>query len=93
MNILSEIDPYVHQNNSELIGNLVQAVTGGFLSKDTASQINPYSVNNEIDKIIGEEKQKQQSDLLYQLKQEQNAANATESANNTNGNNTSSNAE
>lgn len=92
MNILSEIDPYVHQNNSELIGNLVQAVTGGFLSKDTASQINPYSVNNEMDKIIGEEKQKQQSDLLYQLKQEQNAANATESANNTNGNNTSSNA-
>lgn len=85
MNILSEIDPYVHQNNSELIANLVQAVTGGFLSKDTASQINPYSVNNEMDKIVGEEKQKQQQDLLYQLKQEQQTARVT-NTNNTDNN-------
>lgn len=85
MKFVSEVEPYVHQNNTELITNLVQAVTGGFLSKDTASQINPYSVNNEMDKIIGEEKQKQQQDLLYQLKQEQQTASET-NANNSNNN-------
>jgi hypothetical protein len=74
LHFLSEIDPYVHQNNTELISNLVQSVTGGFLSKDTASQINPFSMNNEMDKIIGEEKQKQQQDLLYQLKTNQQTA-------------------
>lgn len=85
LHFMSEIEPYVHQNNTELISNLVQAVTGGFLSKDTASQINPYSMNSEMDKIIGEEKQKQQQDLLYQLKQGQQTANI-ENINNSNNN-------
>jgi hypothetical protein len=85
LHFLSELEPYVHQNNSELISNLLQSVTGGFLSKDTASQINPLSMNNEMDKIIGEEKQKQQQDLLYQLKQGQQTANI-ENINNSNNN-------
>ena len=77
LHFISEIEPYVHQNNAELISNLVQSVTGGFLSRDTASQINPYSMNNEMDKIIGEEKQQKQQDLLYQLKTAQQSAGNT----------------
>ena len=84
LHFMSEIEPYVHQNNTELISNLVQSVTGGFLSKSTASQISPYSMNNELDKIVGEEKQKQQSDLLYQLKQEQQTASLTKPNNSNN---------
>ena len=72
LKFISEIDPYVHQNNAELISNLVQAVTGGFLSAQTASQINPYSTNNEYDKVLKEKKEAQQQDLLYQLKTQQN---------------------
>lgn len=81
LKFISEIEPYVHQNKAELISNLVQAVTGGFLSKQTASQINPDSTNNEYDKVLKEEKEAQQQDLLYQLKTQQNkqttATNAT----------------
>jgi len=71
LKMISEIEPYVHQNNAELISNLVQSVTGGFLSKQTASQRCPYSTNNEIDKVLREEKEAQQQDLLYQLKTQQ----------------------
>lgn len=71
LKFISEIDPYVHQNNAEIINNLVQSVTGGFLSKQTASQICPYGTNNEIDKVLKEQKESQQQDLLYQLKSQQ----------------------
>lgn len=71
LKFISEIEPYVHQNNAELISNLVQAVTGGFLSAQTASQINPYATNNEYDKVLKEKKEAQQQDLLYQLKTQQ----------------------
>lgn len=74
LKMISEIEPYVHQNNAELISNIVQAVNGGFLSRQTASQINPYATNNEYDKVLKEKKEEQQQDLLYQLKSEQQAA-------------------
>lgn len=74
LKFISEIEPYVHQNNAEIIANLVQSVTGGFLSKQTASQICPYGTNNEIDKVLKEQKEAQQQDLLYQLKSQQQAA-------------------
>lgn len=80
LKFISEIEPYVHQNNAELISNLVQAVTGGFLSKQTASQACPYATNNEIDKVLREAKEEQQQDLLYQLKTQQNKQTTTTNA-------------
>lgn len=82
LKMISEIEPYVHQNNAELISNLVQAVTGGFLSAQTASQINPYSTNNEFDKVLKEKKEAQEQDLLYQLKTQQQQTSTTTSTTN-----------
>lgn len=81
LKFISEIEPYVHQNNAELISNLVQSVTGGFLSTQTASQICPYGTNNEIDKVLREKKEEQEQDLLYQLKTQQNEQTTTTTSN------------
>jgi len=63
--VFSWIDPYVHQNNSELVNNLCMLVNSGILSKDTASSLSGYGENNEFDKIIREWKETQAADLLY----------------------------
>lgn len=68
MKVLSWAEPYVHQNAAELITNLVQSVGGGFLSKESASELTGYGRNNEWDKIMREKKGEQSADLLYRLK-------------------------
>lgn len=78
MKVISYAVPYVHQNAAELISNLVQAVGGGFLSKETASELSTYGKNNEWDRIIREKKEEQSADLLYQLKSQQQSAKVNE---------------
>lgn len=63
------IEPYVHQNNTEIITNLATAVQNNFLSHQTASERCPnYPVNDEYDRIVRETKEKQEQDLLNDIK-------------------------
>lgn len=62
------VEPYIHQNDTELVTNLAQAVQNGFLSKQTASERNSkYSKNDEFDRIMREKKEEQQQDLLMEV--------------------------
>lgn len=68
------IEPYVHQNDTELVTNLASAVQNGFLSKQTASERIPkYAKNDEIDRIMREDLRKRKLDAQDQinLKREQ----------------------
>jgi len=62
--INSWIEPYVHQNVAELMQNLYQGVIGGFLSKDTASELTPYAKNDENFRLIKQAAAENQADLL-----------------------------
>ena len=62
------IVPFIHENNSSLIADLVAAKNGGILSAETASEHNPYANNGEIRRVTAEQKQEQMADRLYQLK-------------------------
>lgn len=53
------IEPYVHQNDTELTTNLTTAVQNSILSKQTASErLTKYSKNDEFDRVMREMKQK-----------------------------------
>lgn len=59
---------YVHANYTEIITNLATAVQNGFLSHQTASERCPeFPKNDEYDRIIREQKEKQQQDLLQNI--------------------------
>ena len=62
------VEPYIHQNDTELVTNLASAVQNGFLSKQTASERNSkYSKNDEFERIMREKKEEQQQDLLIEI--------------------------
>lgn len=62
------IEPYIHQNDSELMTNLQIGVTNGFLSKQTASErATKYAKNDEIKRIISEDIEKRKKDLQEKL--------------------------
>lgn len=62
------IKPYMPVNESSMVNDLATAVGSGFMSKKTASErISFYSDTNEWDKIIRENKEQQEADLLYEL--------------------------
>lgn len=67
----SWIEPYVHQNMTELVNNLVQLTNAGLLSRRTGCQLHGYGANNEEDIIITEFKQQQAADLLQDLNGQQ----------------------
>lgn len=71
LGVFAWIEPYVHQNQAELVNNLVQLVNANLLSTDTGSGLTGYGENNEFDKIMVEYKEKQAQDLLYDLGNEQ----------------------
>lgn len=53
------IEPYIHQNDSELVTNLATAAQNGFLSHQTASERIPkYARNDEYERIIKEDLEK-----------------------------------
>ena len=62
------IEPYIHQNDSELITNLATAVQNGFLSHQTASErISKYSRNDEIERVMKEDLDKRKLDAQFAL--------------------------
>ena len=73
LNINVWIEPYIHQNVSELVANVASAVQNKFLSKQTATErISVYSKNDEFDRIMREKKEEQNMDLLLELKKQDN---------------------
>lgn len=68
LEIYSWILPYVPQNDSELIQNLAVAVQNGFESRQTASEKIPMiAKNSEWERILKEQKEAQQQDILAQV--------------------------
>ena len=62
------IKPYMPVNESSMVSDLATAVSAGFISKETASErISFYSDTTEWDKIIKENKEQQEADLLYAM--------------------------
>lgn len=68
----SWIEPYVHQNTSELVNNLCMLVNSQLISKETGSGLSGYGENDEFDKIIREYKEEQAADLLNNTANEGN---------------------
>lgn len=69
--VKSWIEVYVHVNTSSVIQDLATAVQNGFCSKETASEnITFYANEGEYNRILRENKQAQENDLLYQLELE-----------------------
>lgn len=58
--------PYIPINESEICQNLALGVQNGFLSKETASERNPYSTSTEKTRIDREKHEEQQMELLMQ---------------------------
>lgn len=53
------IEPYVHQNDTELVTNLSQAVQNNILSVRTASErLTKYAKNDEYDRVVRQMKEK-----------------------------------
>lgn len=68
LEVYSWILPYVPQNDSELIQNLAVAVQNGFESRQTASEKIPMlAKNSEWERIMKEQKEQQQQDILAQV--------------------------
>lgn len=65
--IVAWLEPFVHQNTSELVNNLVQLANAHLISIDTAANASPYSQNDEYDKIIRDLKEEQARDILVDL--------------------------
>lgn len=62
------VEPYIHQNDTELITNLATAVQNKFLSRQTASERNSkFSKNDEFERIMREQKEEDQQDLLLEI--------------------------
>ena len=66
--------PFIHENNSSLIADLVAAKNAGILSAETATEHNPYANNGEYQRTVAEQKKQQEADRLYQLKRASAAA-------------------
>lgn len=63
------LEPYIHQNDSELMQNLQIGVQAGFISTQTASErASKYTKNDETDRILKEYKRKQELDLLIEVR-------------------------
>lgn len=51
MNITGEIIPFIHQNEAEIMSNLMIGVTAGYLSKESAAEECPYRANDEMRRL------------------------------------------
>lgn len=65
-NIIFYIEPYVHRNVAAEIQDMSSAVQNGYLSRQTASEKNYYSTAQEWDRILQEDQEKKQRELLLE---------------------------
>ena len=69
------IEPYYHQNATELFTNLATAVQNGFLSRRTASErIDEAATADEWSRVIREKKEEDEMDLLLDFKRQRQTA-------------------
>lgn len=69
------IQPYIHQNHTEMYQNLAVAVQNGFLSKRTASERAPeFPRNDEIQRVIDEYIEKKETDARFELQKQREQA-------------------
>lgn len=66
--IFGWISPFIHENVSSLVADLVASKNAGILSAETATEHLVYSNNGEYKRITAEAKAEQQADRLYQLR-------------------------
>ena len=72
------IKPYIHINESAIMQDLAIGVQNGFVSKQTASERAPeYTSVGEWERLVKEQKEQQQADLLYSLKTKQTNSNSS----------------
>lgn len=65
------IEPYVHQNDTELFTNLSTAVQNQFISKQTASERIPkFAKNDEFDRIMREDMEKRKRETQEAINQQ-----------------------
>ena len=81
LDILTWVIPYIPQNEQEKINNLVQEVGAGIKSKQTASEQTGDGAYDEWKRIIAEQKEAQQSDMLTTLVKQQQQAVKTANSN------------
>lgn len=67
LKIYAYLEPYVHQNDSEVVKNLETARNSGFLSQKTATEISSYSNNNEMQRLKDEQEELNRQDLLEDM--------------------------
>lgn len=65
-NIVFYIEPYVHRNVAAEIQDMSSAVQNGYLSRQTASEKCYYSTSQEYDRILNEDNEKKQKELLLE---------------------------
>ncbi len=66
------IQVFTHHNEQEEITNIATAVQNKFLSRRTASERCPsYPVNGEYDRIVAEQKESQEMDLLMDVRRQE----------------------
>ena len=68
--------PFIHENNSSTIADLVAAKNAGILSTETAAEHNVYANNGEYRRLVAEQKRQQETDRLFQLRTRAAAAQA-----------------
>lgn len=71
LNINAWIEPYIHQNDTELMTNLATGVQNEFLSKQTASErASKYAKNDEFERILAENLAKRKLDAQFELEEQ-----------------------
>lgn len=71
LNINAWIEPYIHQNDTELMTNLAMGVQNEFLSKQTASErASKYTRNDEIQRILDEYIKRKETDARFELEKQ-----------------------
>jgi len=69
------IQPYIHQNQTEIYQNLAVAVQNGFLSKKTASERAPeFPRNDEIERVMDEYVERKEIDQKFELEKQREQA-------------------
>lgn len=73
LNINAWIEPYIHQNDTELMQNLSTGVQNEFISKQTASErASKYSKNDEAQRVLNEYVRQKEIDARFELEKQRN---------------------
>lgn len=74
LKVRGEIVPYVHQNDTEVVNNINSSVTMGSLSVETATEMHPYSKNDEYDRVKKDQEAEQSAQVKPNITNPTNAA-------------------